>query len=351
MQQNTRNIKNSRKLWLFWLAFALSAATLAAPAFTSEPVSLGGLNPGSTKTGSLYPEGVEYNANTGNFLLGSFREGVVYEVEQDGTHRILVKDKRLITVMGIRIDAKRNRLFVANSDLGVSVRKSSKGTKKLASLGIYELSTGKALNFIDLGALRPEGEQHIANDLALDFEGNVYITDSLAPVIYKVDTRGKASVFLENKSRFSGKGFNLNGIVTHPDGYLIVAKKNDGALFKVPLAHPEKFLEIKTPRKLIGADGLVLVNNGNLVVITNRASGILSDTVFALSSTDNWNSADITGDYKFTKDEYPTTGVLKDEKIYVVHGRVNTLMTSPKAEKATGYTQQSTIQQVGSIAR
>lgn len=322
---------------------------LAASA--AEPMRMGGLWLEAIKTGPLYPGGVEYNANTGKFLLSSFRQGVIYEVGQDGNYRVLVRDERLITGMGIKVDEKRNKLFVVNSDLGISVRHHAKGARMLASLGVYDLSSGEALDFIDLGSLRPGGEKHIANDLAVDIEGNVYITDSLAPIIYKVDSQGRASVFLENKERFAGEGSNLTGIAYQPDGYLIVAKKNEGVLFKVPVANPDKFSEISAPCKFTGADGLVLVNDKDLIVITNRASGVLSDTVFALKGKDDWRSAQVVGKYKFTDDEYPTTGVVQDGKIYVVHGKINRLMTAQREEKETGYVQEATIQQVGTMMR
>lgn len=341
--------KGVGKSWISGLSFLLVAVTIALPANAAETVSMGGAQLESIKTGKLYPEGLEYNPKTGNFLLASFREGMVYEVEPDGTFRPLVQDDRLTTGMGIRVDAKNNRLYVVSSDIGISVRQSSEGKFMRAALGIYELSSGKAINFINLDALRPKGEKHIANDLAVDPEGNVYVTDSLAPIIYKVDLQGRASVFLEDKNRFIGKGFNLNGIIYHPDGYLIVAKKNEGVLFKVPVDEPEKYTEIKAPRKFTGADGLILLDNNNVVVVTNRAAGILNDTAFALNSKDGWKTSTVSGYYKFTKDEYPTTGIVNDGKIFVVYGRINRLLSAKKEEKEAGYPQKATIQQVGNV--
>src|SRR5688572_28549228 len=103
------------------------------------------------------------------------------------------------------------------------------GPRRLAGVGIYDLKTGKPLSYVDLGPLA-EGP-HLMNGIALDPSGNAYITDSFSPVIYKVTAEGSASIFLRDE-RFAGKAINLNGVVVHPDGYLLVIKKSDGALFK-----------------------------------------------------------------------------------------------------------------------
>jgi sugar lactone lactonase YvrE len=294
---------------------------------------------------ALYPEGIDYNPNTDKFIVGSFREGAVYEVNLDGTYRQLIDDNRLNSVLAVRVDVKRNRLLVVNSDIGASVRPSSEGAKKTAFLGIYELSSGKAIHFIDLGKLLPN-QNHLANGMALDSDGNAYVTDSFSPVIYKIDVKSNASIFLEN-DRFLGEGINLNGIVFHPDGYLIVVKKGEGVLFKVPLNNPKDFSEIKVPRKFIGGDGLILANNKELIVIANRASGEVTETAFALSSEDDWKTAKVINEYKLGA-VYPTTGVVRKGNIYVLHSNLQALMLASKEEKSQ-LQKMATIQQIGSV--
>ena len=329
----------------------LGSIAFANSASADSPVTMAGNDLARIETGPIYPEGIEYNPATQKFLLGSFREGSVYAVDGNGNSELLIRDERLVTVLGIRVDATRNRLLVTASDLGVSLRRSAPGPNKYAALGIYELSTGKPLHFVDLGALRPSGENHLANDLAVDDDGNAYVTDSLAPVIYRVDVNGNASVLLDNKEMFSGDGVNLNGIVFHPKGYLIVVKKNDGSLFKVPLNNPEQFSRIRTPQPFVAGDGLVLANGENLIVIANRIGSTISNTAFALNSIDDWNSAQIGGVFKFAGDDYPTTGAVKDGRIFVAESKLYRLLGNPAAEKAAGYPQKAVLQQVGIINR
>jgi len=294
---------------------------------------------------ALYPEGIDYNPITDRFIVGSFRDGGVYEVNLDGSYHQLIDDKRLNSVLAVRVDAARNKLFVVNSDIGSSINHYSKGPKKLASLGIYELSTGRSIDFINLGDLSLT-KTHLANGMTLDSDGNVYVTDSFSPTIYKIDSDGHASIFLEN-DRFLGDGINLNGIVFHPDGYLIAVKKGEGVLFKIPLNKPQAFTEIHSTEKFIGGDGLVLINNNELVVIANRANGKVTETVFTLNSRDNWQSAKITKKLQFGK-VYLTTGVIRKGSIYVMHSNLKALMLAPSAEKGK-LNVKATIQQIGRV--
>ncbi|WP_299988877.1 hypothetical protein [uncultured Ruegeria sp.] len=254
--------------------------------------------------------------------MGSIRKGKVIALSEDGSVRTIVEDERLRSAVVIRVDEARNRLLVNSSDYGVAERSEPSDKFATMALGVYDLDTGEPVLFVNLAGLRPD-EAHFANDLAVDDAGNAYITDSLAAAIYKVTPAGQASVFLTHED-FRGSGFNLNGIQVHPDGYLLVAKKSDGSLFKVPLDRPAEFSRVATPKPLVGTDGLLLVDADTLVVITNLASGVESNTVFSLSTSDDWGSANIEGQFE-TGDVYPTTGTIKDGKVFVNYGRLNTL--------------------------
>jgi DNA-binding beta-propeller fold protein YncE len=317
---------------------------ISSVAFGVEPIKFSGNNLDSITINkpALYPEGIDYNPKTDKFIVGSFRDGGVYEIDSDGSYHKIINDERLNSVLGVRVDVKRNRLLVVNSDIGSSINSYGGGPKKSASLGIYELSTGKNIDFINLGKLLPN-KNHLANGMTLDSEGNIYVTDSFSPVIYKIDTSGHASIFLQSE-RFLGEGINLNGIVFHPNGYLLAVKKGEGVLFKIPLDKPQEFSVIKSPRKFIGGDGLVLLNNKELIVIANRAAGEITETVFSLSSTDDWVTTKVTKELKFGK-VYLTTGVMRKDKLYVMHSNLKSLMLASKDEK-NKLNKKATIQQV-----
>lgn len=269
----------------------------------------------------LYPEGLEYDSERDNFVVTSLKEGSVGLVNKKGAYTRLVDDPKLISTIGIRLDKKRNRILVANSDPGVSVKTSAATQRKIAGLGVYELTTGKLIRYVNLSELSPKGN-HFANDIALDEStGTAYVTDSFSPIIYKVTEEGTPSIYLKN-DRFAGEGFNLNGIVLYKD-FLVVAKANEGILFKIPLTEPEKFTEIKIDQKFGGADGLLKDDKGDLVVIANGS--LLA--VYKLRSDDNFESARVvasdTGNWRFN-----TTGALYCGKPYVLNAELDQLFNA-----------------------
>jgi hypothetical protein len=168
------------------------------------------------------------------FLLSSMAEGTVYEISYDGTTTLFVEDQELTASLGLEIDTANNRLLVVNADFEHSEN---------AYLGIYDFTTGERLRMVDLGALAPD-HPHVPNDVALDSDGIAYVTDSLAPVIYQVDMDGNASILLEDE-RLLIEGFGGNGIVYHPDHYLLVGISGV-ELYKIPLDTPQDLTIVDT---------------------------------------------------------------------------------------------------------
>ncbi|WP_428261687.1 hypothetical protein [Haliangium sp.] len=309
-------------------------------------VSFEGSGPSLTvRKPALYPETIEYDRGRGSFLLSSFREGRVYAVDDEGEVSLVVDDDRLCSVLGLAVDATRGRLWAVTSDLGVSVKESARGPKKLAAVGVYDLATGEPVDYVDLAALTPG--DHLANGIAVDSDGNAYVTDSFSPVIYKIDAQGRASVFLRDE-QFAGDGISLNGVVVHPDGYLLVVKKSDGTLFRVPLDDPARFSKVDVADRFKGGDGLLLVGEKDLVIIANQASGTASNAAFSLSSQDGWGSARLDQILPLGA-VYPTTGVVREGRIYVVHSKLNELIQSSVEDRERLRTE-ATIQDIGHVA-
>jgi sugar lactone lactonase YvrE len=279
---------------LFLLAGCSKDGTIPNP-FPSNPTKI------TVAQQGISPEGVQYDDLNRQFLVSSRTKGQIGAVEDDGTYTVFADDSRLVSTIGLNLDVARRRLLAAVSDIGVNTARTSPATvRKLAAVAIFNADNGNLLRYIDLGALRPS-LAHFANDIAVDADGNAYITDSLSPIIYKIDPQGNASVFLEDPQLSGGTGFGLNGIVYHPAGYLLVAKSNDGTLFKVPLKSPANFTKVSSSQSLVGADGLLLQNTQTLLVVSGSQS-----TVFRLSSTDAWETVNVTGTFA-TGATSPTT--------------------------------------------
>lgn len=336
---------------MFYPGFAVIGLAVAASISLAHADEVPRFHPDDSRmiavpSPALYPEGLDYDPRSGNFLLGSIRQGKVISVSGDGEARTLVEDERLRSVVGIRVDAERGRLLVNNSDYGVAERSLPEDRFATAAVAIYDLETGAPLQYVGLSALRT-GERRFVNDLTVDADGNAYVTDSLAAAIYKITPAGTPSVFLTHE-RFRGDGFNLNGIRAHPDGFLLVAKKSDGSLFRVPLDTPSEFTEVALPEALVGTDGLILLGSDYLIAIMNRASGQTPNRIARLRSDDGWSSATIEEIFS-TGDVYATTGTVKDGRIYVNYGQLHTLPASLEQPDTNPLLEAFQIQEIGII--
>ncbi|MGB8192397.1 MAG: hypothetical protein WCF67_10785 [Chitinophagaceae bacterium] len=271
------------------------------------------------KAPMAYPEGTAYNPSKNLFYVSSVRTGTIGTVNDKGVYTVFYEDASLKSSYGMKVDAKRNKLWVCTGDANYSMYSDPSTYKKKIRLIGLDLNTGKKTDDIDLSNLI-EGK-HFANDLTLDDKGNIYITDSYSPVIYQVDANMKASIFAKN-DLFKSEDVGLNGIVWSSKGYLVVAHNTKGQLLKVSTAQPGSVTVIKTKSFFPGADGLLWDQNENLVLIQNK--GV--NKVFRLSSADNWQSAEIEA-YTLMEDRfhYPTTSTLANGKIYSLNAKLNEL--------------------------
>ena len=280
------------------------------------------------KAPTVYPEGVAYNSKTSEFFVSSMRHGTVGAFKADGHYREFAKDPLLVSSVGMHADPARGRLLVCVSDPGVSLKTSPKTQKKIARLLAFDLKTGKRDKAVDLDPL-VDG-QHFCNDMAIDDAGNVYVTDSFSPAIYRVDPAFKASVFVKSDS-FKGEGFNLNGIV-YKDGYLLVDKSSDGSVWKIDVKDAKKMSPVAMSEKLPNADGMVWLGDGELAVIQNA-----DHRVARLKSTDGWKTAKVEKAV-LTENVFPTTGVFVDGKLYVMLSHLGELFADPAKAKSETFT-------------
>ena len=255
------------------------------------------------------PEGIEYDQTKRRFLSGSLAEGTIFELHEDGAVTPFVTDPLLVSSVGIEVDEPRGRLLVANSD-----RKAFEaGNPGQAKLGVFDLASGERLAMVDLGAAlgtSADPPRFFANDLTVDPDGNVYVTDSFTSAIYKVSADYRASVL----HRFTGLPQNeqLNGIVYHPNGYLLVAA--DASLYKVPVSNPAAASPVMIAEPVKGQDGILWTADGRLAAVSNSAD---APQVVAFASTDDWATARRAGVAKLAGQA--TTAAAVGPDIWAVH--------------------------------
>ncbi|BEM23018.1 SMP-30/gluconolactonase/LRE family protein [Serratia nevei] len=284
----------------------------------------------SPDAAGAYPEGIAWNPRAGAFLVSSLRGGQLGLVYPDGRYRRFSTGKGLITTSGMLVDAERNRVLVCNEDVGVSLNSAPGTRNRVAQVLEFNLDTGALQQTYDLSSL--SRGPTLANDLALDAQGNIYVTDSFQPQIYKIDRATRQVSILVRSARLmpaevpaaaQGTQPYLNGIVYHPDGYLIAADYTRGLLWKVTLDIAPAISEIRLPQRLKGPDGLRLKNAHELVIVQSfpGAKGSMSGDVTLLSSNDGWASAYITAVATPSELDGPTGAALRDGEVWVVNSR------------------------------
>jgi sugar lactone lactonase YvrE len=262
------------------------------------------------------PEGVEWDAARGRFIVGSLTFGTVSAVADDGTLTPLVADARFLSTAGLQIDAPRDRLLVTNSQGWAFVNPFITGQ---AGLGIYSLATGEPIAYADFTPIAPEGARLFANDVAVDADGNAYVTNSFAPLIFRVSVTGEPSVFVTDE-RLGGGFIGLNGIEAHPDGFLLAAVAGMDRIVRIPLDDPAALSIVEVDRP-VGGDGMLLLPDGDLLVVAGR------EGVHRLRSADGWATAETV---RVISTLAPaTTAALRDGVPYVLFA----YLTNPTAER------------------
>lgn len=246
---------------------------------------------------NLKPEGIEYDAARGRFLVGSRTAGIINAVADDGTLTAVVSDPGLDVTLGLHIDRAQQRLLAAGVLEGAD----------RPALGIFDLASGEPIHVVDLGAVAAPG-MHLANDVVSDAAGNAYVTDTLAAAIYRVDPDGQATVFAD------GEALRLaNGIEIHDERYLIVATLSGPSLLRVPLDDPEALTAVGASIAIAG-DGIVFTDNGDLAVVTPAGA------VQRWHSADDWQTAALVGSWDATQLGFgtPTTAATRGAEVYVI---------------------------------
>lgn len=219
----------------------------------------------------------------------------------------VVKDADLFTnaTLGFSIDSKRNRVVVTISDLL---------GHKYSAVAAYDLGNWSRLFLTQLSG---PGDKSMADDVAVDAEGNAYITDINKAKIWKVGVTGEYLSKIESPLFSPTVWYHnlatLNGIVYHPKGYLLVSHTTTGNLFKVDIKNDNEVKMVKMMGKSLSfTDGLELLSANRLVVTGNPR-------ISMVGSNDDWETATILEKAAVVKHRLATAVTVKDGKVYISH--------------------------------
>ena len=210
----------------------------------------------------LVPEGLAYDPGSKSFFVSSVRERKIMRYQRGEITRFAggLSDT-LWSMMGMRLDAARGRLWVATSAI-----REGKGVpaKDLGGTGVlaFDIKTGVLSSRRILPA---DGAAHLFGDLTLDADGNVYVTDSSGGGLYRVPATGGGPQLVIPPGTFvSPQGLDMD----ESGRVLYVADYSQG-VFRVDLDTKTAMLLRHPGRQtLLGIDGLYRYGN-SLIAVQN----------------------------------------------------------------------------------
>jgi len=262
---------------------------------------------------TIQPEGIALNPNNG-FFLSSLLTGAIYSVSPIGVSTPFSNGpltSKLISTTGLLV--VNNVLYATNINFTSVLRVLGNdfGGPFYSGLVALDLASGNVSRSIDLST--NVSIPTFANDIAVDGDQNIYVTDSFGARIFKITPQGVPSVF-STDVRFVTQGIGLNGIKYSPNGYLLTVHTSSGKLFKVTVPGAIVTEVIISGGNLTNGDGLYFDSQGDIVVVKN-----FNYQIALVRSTDNWNTANIIEIQSLAQPLVPTDVVANGNDFYVVH--------------------------------
>ncbi|PKH52543.1 hypothetical protein CXF68_18375 [Tenacibaculum sp. Bg11-29] len=240
----------------------------------------------------LFPESVDFDETSGQFIVGSFRKGEIGKVNpQTGEYKTFINGYDLHAVTGVYTDEKRNRLIVATSDIEGAIKTGPSYKANWDRIVIYNLKTGEKQKVIryrlDIGGWY-KSISLFPNDIAVDDDGNIFITNSIGAMsIYKIDKDLKASIYAKIPNDNVTDSFGLNGIVYHSKTkQLIVSRTNAGKIYSIRNVNGKPTTLALNYHSVEGVDGLEIDSEGDLVMAINGQSKVIVARIDVVSPND-----------------------------------------------------------------
>jgi hypothetical protein len=293
------------------LAFAVIAAAVLATAAATAPRPSSYTIPGN----AVFPEGIAYQQGTNRFYVGSTTDGTIFRgtLSRPNMGGFLPggADGRT-TAIGMKVDSG-GRLFVAGGGTG--------------AVWVYDTKTRGLIRKFESGF---SGQQFL-NDLVMAKNGDVFVTDSIRPVLYRIPAaavvQSATSGTLEAWRDFTSTplvyqaGFNLNGIVATQDGkYLIVVQSNTGKLFRIAIA-TKTVAPIDLAGQMVQGDGLWL--RGRTIYAVARPD------IVKIRMSGNLSSGEVTLRTSHPSLAFPTTLAIARSRMLVVNSQFDKRGGSP----------------------
>ncbi len=208
------------------------------------------------------PEGVAWDGKSKSFFVGTVGDGTIYRGTLGNTTVTPFVAGAGAAAVGMKVS--RGTLFVAGGP-SQTVR-------------AYDVSTGA------LKATFSVPGSGFLNDLVVTRHGDVYVTDSFVPTLWKITAAQVAAgagtatgIPVGPEIPYAAGAFNLNGIVDLKGGkQLVVVDSNTGNLFRIDFkkhAAGGRTITRIAGATVPGGDGMI-VDRGRLVVVAGSPAAL-----------------------------------------------------------------------------
>lgn len=263
------------------IATALICTLAAAPAAEAHGLRSSYVVEGETGIPGIplrVPEGVAFDPLGGDFYATAIFGGRITRIDgRTGVETTVYQevDNPVMSFAGVKVAPLRRILWVCAVDLATDPTTPA-GT--VYAIDLRPRHTGEVIRRFAMPG------PFFCNDIALDYAGDAYVTNSIGPTIYKIDasaiddpTAGAVpfATSLDFLPDFSIPGsIGLNGAEITPDGRrLLVVRSIPAAMFSIDLQDPTDIRPVSftgdgfsqnpdpagDPLAFLGPDGLVFI--------------------------------------------------------------------------------------------
>lgn len=213
----------------------------------------------------LITESVAYDPQEKAFYVGSVHKRKIVKIAANGTATNFSKPHDMLwSVLGMKVDAKRRKLWVCTSAFP-QMQGFDSTLKGRAAVSVYDLTTQKIAHRY---YAPNDGHPHAFGDLALHPKtGVAFVSDSESPTVFMVDE--KSDTMREWLQSDAAVLSSLQGLDFAPDGKTLFVADYSNGIFTIDVAK-KTLHNLATPDSCVvsGTDGLYYFK-GNLVGIQN----------------------------------------------------------------------------------
>jgi sugar lactone lactonase YvrE len=211
----------------------------------------------------LLAEGVAYDAREGAFFVSAVHRRKIVRMTPDGRFAdfAALEGGEAGTPLGLRVDPARRALWVVTAAMP-QMRGYSPADSGRSALLRYDLDNGKLTGRYPVPA---DGRAHLLGDLVITRGGDVYASDSRAPVIYQLPAgAGTLVPWVESSLLTSAQGLALA-----PDERILYVADYSRGILRIDLeSRGIAPMPAADTVAALGIDGLYYVD-GSLVGIQN----------------------------------------------------------------------------------